>query len=50
MAAGLTNTQIAERLFHSTNTVRAHLYSVYSKLDVSTRGAAIRFAADHGLI
>jgi predicted ATPase/DNA-binding CsgD family transcriptional regulator/Tfp pilus assembly protein PilF len=50
MAAGLTNKQIAERLFLSTNTVRAHLYSVYSKLDVSTRGAAIRFAADHGLI
>ena len=50
LAAGLRNEQIAERLFLSTNTVRAHLYSVYSKLDVSNRGAAIRFANDRRLI
>jgi DNA-binding NarL/FixJ family response regulator len=49
LAEGLPNDQIAERLFLSANTVRAHLYSVYSKLDVSNRGAAIRFATDHGL-
>jgi ATP/maltotriose-dependent transcriptional regulator MalT len=49
LAHGLTNDQIAERLFLSTNTVRAHLYSIYSKIDVSNRGAAIRFATDHGL-
>jgi predicted ATPase/DNA-binding CsgD family transcriptional regulator/Tfp pilus assembly protein PilF len=50
LAEGLTNKQIGERLFLAGNTVRAHLYSVYNKLDVPTRGAAIRFAADHGLI
>jgi DNA-binding CsgD family transcriptional regulator len=49
LAHGLTNEQIAERLFLSRNTVRAHLYSIYSKIDVPNRGAAIRFATDHGL-
>jgi predicted ATPase/DNA-binding CsgD family transcriptional regulator len=49
LAHGLTNEQIAERLFLSRNTVRAHLYSIYSKIDAPNRGAAIRFATDHGL-
>jgi ATP/maltotriose-dependent transcriptional regulator MalT len=50
LAEGLTNDQIAERLFLSRNTVHAHLHSIYGKLDVSTRGAAIRFAVDKGLL
>jgi predicted ATPase/DNA-binding CsgD family transcriptional regulator len=50
LAEGLTNEQIAERLFLSRNTVHAHLHSIYGKLDVSTRGAAIRFAVEKGLL
>jgi DNA-binding CsgD family transcriptional regulator len=50
LAEGLSNQQIAERLSLSSHTVRAHLHSIYNKLDVSTRGAAIRFANVHRLI
>ncbi len=49
VAAGLTNAQVAERLFISPRTVNAHLNRIYGKLNVTGRGAAIRFAADHGL-
>src|SRR5215204_2291488 len=49
VAAGLTNAQVAERLFVSPRTVNAHLNRIYGKLNVTGRGAAIRFAADHGL-
>jgi DNA-binding NarL/FixJ family response regulator len=50
LAQGLTNEQIAQILFLSTNTVRAHLYSIYSKLGVSNRGAAICFAYEQKLL
>ena len=38
-AAGLTNKQIAERLFLSPRTVSAHLYRVFPKLGVASRAA-----------
>jgi non-specific serine/threonine protein kinase len=50
VAEGHNNAQIAERLFLSTNTVRAHLYSTYSKIDVSNRMAAARFVQEHRLM
>jgi len=49
VAQGLTNPLVAERLFLSSRTVDAHLQRIYGKLDVPTRGAAIRFAVEHGL-
>lgn len=49
VADGLTNEQVAEQLFLSSNTVRAHLHSIYGKLNVTTRGAASRFALKHKL-
>jgi DNA-binding CsgD family transcriptional regulator len=50
VADGLTNEEVADRLCLSTNTVRAHLYSVFCKLGVGTRGAAVRIARQHGII
>jgi len=36
-AEGLRNNEIAEQLFVSENTVRAHLRSIYQKLDIDRR-------------
>jgi DNA-binding CsgD family transcriptional regulator len=49
VAEGLTNAQVAERLFVAPRTVNAHLTSVYAKLRVEGRPAAIRRALDLGL-
>jgi predicted ATPase/DNA-binding CsgD family transcriptional regulator len=49
VAEGLTNAQVAQRLFLSPRTVDTHLSSIYHKLGVSSRAAAMRFALEHGL-
>ena len=49
VAQGLTNAQVAQRLFISPRTIDTHLTSIYHKLGVSSRAAAMRFALDHGL-
>jgi DNA-binding NarL/FixJ family response regulator len=49
IAEGLTDAQVATRLVLSTRTVQAHLRSIYSKLDITTRSAATRYALEHGL-
>lgn len=41
---------IAERLYVSRNTVKAHSISIYRKLGVSSRAAAVERAADAGLL
>ncbi len=46
----LSNPQIAERLVVSRRTVEAHLRSIYGKLGVKSRDAAIQYASDHGLV
>ena len=50
VANGLTNAQIAEELGISPRTVDTHLHSIYSKLDMSSRHAAICFAREHHLV
>ncbi|SRR6266699_1196301 len=50
LAQGLSNPQIAEQLVISPQTVHAHLRSMYSKLGVTTRSAATRFAVEHHIV
>jgi DNA-binding NarL/FixJ family response regulator len=49
IARGLTNADIAAQLVISPLTVNAYLRSIYSKLGVSSRTAAMRYAIDHNL-
>jgi predicted ATPase/DNA-binding CsgD family transcriptional regulator len=50
VAQGLTNAQVAEQLVISPRTVDAHLRSIYSKLDIPSRHAALHYARQHHLI
>jgi DNA-binding CsgD family transcriptional regulator/tetratricopeptide (TPR) repeat protein len=50
IAAGLGNPAIAECLYLSLNTVRAHVANIFAKIGVTNRAAATRFALDHGLV
>jgi DNA-binding NarL/FixJ family response regulator len=49
LAQGLTNTEIAGRLYMSEGTVRNHVSLVLSKLDVPGRTQAAVLAIQHGL-
>jgi DNA-binding NarL/FixJ family response regulator len=49
LAGGLTDLQIAEKLILSPRTVHAHISSIYSKLGVTSRSAATRYAIEHHL-
>ena len=49
VARGFSNPQVAAELVLSPRTVHAHLRSVYRKLDVHSRAAAARSAAELGL-
>jgi DNA-binding CsgD family transcriptional regulator len=50
VAEGLSDSAVAERLFISPRTVSQHLRIIYSKLEVSSRTAATRFAVEHHLL
>jgi len=50
LAQGLSDAGIAQQLFLSRHTVNAHLRNIYSKLGVTSRSAATRYAMDNGLI
>jgi DNA-binding CsgD family transcriptional regulator len=49
LAGGLTDLQIAGKLVLSPRTVHAHISSIYSKLGVTSRSAATRYAIEHRL-
>jgi predicted ATPase/DNA-binding CsgD family transcriptional regulator len=50
VAQGLTDTQIAHILIISPRTVNAHLRSIFSKLNISSRNAATHFVLEHHLL
>ncbi len=50
IAQGWTDAQIAEHLIISPRTVNRHTTSLYSKLGVSSRSAATRYAHEHHLL
>ncbi|GAC1566373.1 MAG: hypothetical protein NVS3B14_08140 [Ktedonobacteraceae bacterium] len=50
LAQGLTSAQIAERLVIGLVTVNSHVRSIYSKLGVTSRAAATRYAIEHQLV
>jgi LuxR family maltose regulon positive regulatory protein len=50
IAAGLSNREIAEKLFISLNTVKTHTKNINSKLDVNSRIKAVARAKELGLI
>jgi non-specific serine/threonine protein kinase len=50
VATGMTNAEVAEKLFLSSRTVGWHLGSIYRKLGSHSRTEATRFAADHDLL
>jgi len=50
MAAGLSNREIAERLFVSENTVKTHAARLFDKLAARRRTQAVQRAKEAGLI
>ena len=50
MARGATNAEIAAALHVAEATVKTHVGSIFMKLDVRDRAAAIVFAYDHGVV
>jgi ATP/maltotriose-dependent transcriptional regulator MalT len=50
MAAGLSNREIAEKLFVSENTVKTHTARLFDKLSARRRTQAVQRAKEAGLI
>ena len=50
LSDGITNQEIAGRLFISENTVKNHVHNILDKLNLNNRREAIDFARQHGLV
>jgi two-component system, NarL family, response regulator LiaR len=49
IADGLSNQEIAERLFLSINSVKTYIRTAYRKLGIERRSQAVRWVLEHGL-
>ncbi|MBC2960611.1 response regulator transcription factor [Nocardioides deserti] len=49
VAAGLSNAEIAERLYVSINTVKTYVRAAYRKIGVDRRAQAVVWCAHHGV-
>jgi DNA-binding NarL/FixJ family response regulator len=49
MAGGLSNPEIATRLFIGQTTVKTHINNAFAKIGVRNRAEAVRYAHQHGL-
>ena len=49
LASGLSNAEIAQRLFVSNATVKTHINRIFAKTGARDRAQAVRFAYQHGL-
>jgi DNA-binding NarL/FixJ family response regulator len=49
VAVGLSNAEIAERLFLSPNTVKVHVARILAKIGVHNRAAATEYALRRGI-
>jgi DNA-binding NarL/FixJ family response regulator len=47
---GLSNAEIASRLFVGEGTVKTHINHIFAKVNLRDRAAAVVFAHDHGLV
>lgn len=50
LAAGLTNNEMAERLYLSPRTVEKHVSSILAKLDITSRNKVAQVAEERGLL
>jgi predicted ATPase/class 3 adenylate cyclase/DNA-binding CsgD family transcriptional regulator len=50
LADGLTSAEIATQLFISTRTAEHHVANIYTKIGVSSRASATRWALSHGVV
>ncbi len=50
IAEGMTNAQIAEKLFISIDTVESHRKNLHAKLNVKNTAMLVRFAVENGLL
>ena len=49
LAAGLSNTEIGQRLYLSNATVKTHINRIFAKIGARDRAQAVRYAYQHGL-
>lgn len=50
LADGLSNKEIARRLYISLDTERTHVYNVFNKIGAHSQLQALMFAVRHGIV